>query len=158
MSAVGGDARTPTRILEDKSSMVARRLCAIARGMRLAISHLFFDILLSVGLGDTAVWLVRRQISKYPSREADNLSYLGYLEARRGNFDDAIEHLNAAIERAPNDAFVLVELGVAYEEKGRPDLALPNFERALSIGSDFGHDFRSSLEMKIRQTKHSLQK
>src|ERR1700722_1102000 len=120
MSAVGGDARTPTRILEDKSSMVARRLCAIARGTRLAISHLFFEILLSVGLGDTAVWLVRRQISKYPSKEADNLSYLGYLEARRGNFDNAIEHLNAAIERAPNDAFVLVELGVAYEEKGRP--------------------------------------
>ena len=48
---------------------------------------------------------------------------LGEIALREGRFNEAVDHLEAALERAPNAAQVRYSLGMAYRGQGRLEQA-----------------------------------
>ena len=48
---------------------------------------------------------------------------LGEIALREGRFNEAVDHLEAALERAPNAAQVYYSLGMAYRGQGRLEQA-----------------------------------
>ena len=58
---------------------------------------------------------------------------LGGLLRREERFDEAVTHLTAATELAPQDPDAQVELGLALQSLGRLDEAVAHFERAVAL-------------------------
>lgn len=63
------------------------------------------------------------------------LSYGAYL-AREGVFEEAIEHLGAAVRLEPDDPGAQSELGIAYALKGDHEKAAGAMERTLELAPD----------------------
>jgi Flp pilus assembly protein TadD len=63
------------------------------------------------------------------------LQYGAYL-AREGMFDEALEHLNAAVELDPQDASIRGELAIALALKGDQARAGEVFEQTLELAPD----------------------
>lgn len=57
----------------------------------------------------------------------------GFIEFQRGNLREARPHLEAALDRDPDDPDTLIMLGYLYCLAGRERWASPLFERALAI-------------------------
>jgi tetratricopeptide (TPR) repeat protein len=72
-----------------------------------------------------------------PSLVQARVAYGGYL-AREGMLDDAMIHLDAALELAPDDPDVLMERGVALALSGRHDEAAESFHAAWELEQDDG--------------------
>jgi predicted alpha/beta superfamily hydrolase len=70
-----------------------------------------------------------------PEQMVNNLAY-GLL--RSGKVDEAIAAFKANVERYPTSANVYDSLAEAYEKTGKPDLARPNYERAVQLGQKNG--------------------
>jgi Flp pilus assembly protein TadD len=68
----------------------------------------------------------------------------GYISLMEGDFGTAVQSLTRALEISPTAANVLLWRGYAYERQGRTDLALKDFQDALTSapGSD---EIRNSL-------------
>lgn len=62
------------------------------------------------------------------------MNQVGYQLMGQGNMDDAIAAFKLNVERYPGSANVYDSLGEAYERSGRLELALPNYEKAHTIG------------------------
>ncbi|MEE8300037.1 MAG: tetratricopeptide repeat protein, partial [Desulfatiglandales bacterium] len=58
-------------------------------------------------------------------------SSMGFLLAKMGKFDEAIEALNKALQIAPDNVPALERLGFAYREKGEMGKAFTYFAKAL---------------------------
>lgn len=65
---------------------------------------------------------------------ADSLVLKGYESLRRGDTDEAIAFLAAAVKKQPNDAMARLYLGHAFLKAGQPTRALQQFQAAQSMG------------------------
>jgi predicted alpha/beta superfamily hydrolase len=62
------------------------------------------------------------------------MNQVGYQLIAQGSMEDAIAAFKLNVERYPGSANVYDSLGEAYERAGRLELALPNYEKAHTIG------------------------
>jgi Flp pilus assembly protein TadD len=62
---------------------------------------------------------------------------LGSALTKRGRFDEAIEHLQAALDLKPHNAEAHVDLGIALASRGRADEAITQYRDALKIKPDY---------------------
>ena len=60
----------------------------------------------------------------------------GWIEYRRGNYEEALTHLEPAAEGLPNDPLVQYHLARTYLALDRKDEALEAFERAIEIAGE----------------------
>lgn len=60
----------------------------------------------------------------------------GWIEYRRGNFNDALLHLEPAALGLPADPLAQFHLGMTYAALGRLDLAKTTLEKSLTIAAD----------------------
>ncbi|QYY36629.1 tetratricopeptide repeat protein [Ruficoccus sp. ZRK36] len=58
------------------------------------------------------------------------LYYSGYIEVSRGNFDQAEQYLNEALDLSPMNAMFLNELGYTYIKQGHMQKALKTYQEA----------------------------
>jgi len=63
------------------------------------------------------------------------MNQLGYQLFAAGKREDAIAAFKLNIERYPNSANVYDSLGEAYEKSGKLELAKPNYEKAVQVGT-----------------------
>ncbi|MGH9769594.1 MAG: alpha/beta hydrolase-fold protein [Blastocatellia bacterium] len=63
------------------------------------------------------------------------MNNLGYQLLGAGKMDEAIAVFKSNVERYPNSANVYDSLAEAYEKGGKLDLARPNYEKAVQLGS-----------------------
>jgi len=76
-----------------------------------------------------------RAVSEEPKNPYYHLG-LGTAYVKVTEYSSAIEHMQYALELQPNLVEALCELGNAYLEFGKPDMALPLYEKALKINRD----------------------
>ncbi|HEX6184906.1 MAG TPA: alpha/beta hydrolase-fold protein [Pyrinomonadaceae bacterium] len=62
------------------------------------------------------------------------MNQVGYQLLNQNNAEEAIAAFKLNVERYPNSANVYDSLGEAYERGGKLDLALPNYEKAHTLG------------------------
>jgi predicted alpha/beta superfamily hydrolase len=73
---------------------------------------------------------------KYTIVPAENLmNQLGYQLFGDGKKDEAVAVLKSNVERYPNSANVYDSLAEIYEKSGKLDLAAPNYDRAVQLGT-----------------------
>ncbi|HEY9434296.1 MAG TPA: tetratricopeptide repeat protein, partial [Blastocatellia bacterium] len=63
------------------------------------------------------------------------MNNLGYQLMGAGKMDDAIAVFKSNVERYPHSANVYDSLAEAYEKTGKFDLARPNYEKAVQLGT-----------------------
>jgi hypothetical protein len=63
------------------------------------------------------------------------MNNLGYQLLGAGKMDEAIAVFKSNVERYPNSANVYDSLAEAYEKTGKLDLARPNYEKAVQLGT-----------------------
>lgn len=61
----------------------------------------------------------------------------GVVHGLRGEYDEAQRDLAAAIKHDPNDAKLHADLGTSYDRAGKPELALPAYNRAVELDPTF---------------------
>ncbi|HEX8149503.1 MAG TPA: alpha/beta hydrolase-fold protein [Pyrinomonadaceae bacterium] len=66
------------------------------------------------------------------------MNLVGYTLLGQGNVEEAIAAFKLNVERYPASANVYDSLGEAYERGGKPDLALPNYEKAHALALQTG--------------------
>jgi len=62
------------------------------------------------------------------------MNQVGYQLMGQGNMEEAVAAFKLNVERYPGSANVYDSLGEAYERGGKLDLALPNYEKAHTLG------------------------
>lgn len=62
------------------------------------------------------------------------MNQVGYQLMGQGNMEDAVAAFKLNVERYPGSANVYDSLAEAYERSGKLDLALPNYEKAHTLG------------------------
>jgi type IV pilus biogenesis/stability protein PilW len=62
------------------------------------------------------------------------LTNAGWAEIQLGRFDEARQHLNAAVEFKPNYWSALLDLGILEERQGHAEKALVAFQKLLDLG------------------------
>lgn len=60
----------------------------------------------------------------------------GWIEFRRGNYEEALLHLEPAAAGLPDDPLVQFHLAMALAAAGRTDEAIAQFERTLAVAGD----------------------
>ena len=82
----------------------------------------------------------------------------GWIAYRRGEFDDALEHLERAAKGLPNEASVHYHLGATYAALENGEKAIEALERAELLVSQGGHSYPGLAEeidqalLQLRQT------
>ncbi|HEX8558377.1 MAG TPA: alpha/beta hydrolase-fold protein [Pyrinomonadaceae bacterium] len=61
------------------------------------------------------------------------LNQVGYQLLAQGSAEEAVAAFKLNVERYPGSANVYDSLGEAYERAGKPELALPNYEKAYAL-------------------------
>jgi hypothetical protein len=98
------------------------------------------------------------------SRTAQGM--LGVLAIRDERYDEAVEHLEAALRAKPNDAGLHYDLAVALVEKKLPDRALKHLDTALSLHPTHANSLalrgnlylkRGEIELARRDTERALE-
>lgn len=104
-----------------------------------------------VGIVGAVAWAMRRK-----PREASLEGALLAMEERR--WEDAIEHLDAILAQAPDDAILLVDRAICYEETGRLDEARADYERALveAPGNAEAHYYYARVLARMRMSTACL--
>lgn len=80
--------------------------------------------------------MLDQAILKY-SDNADLYSVRGRIRLEQNLAPEALQDLEAAAKRAPQDLVILVNRGLAYQRVGRDQEALRDMERAVAIDPDF---------------------
>ncbi len=70
-------------------------------------------------------------------KKAEALRNLGEAHLVSGNYTAALSKLLDAEKISPQNPYIHDDLGLVYMSKGRPDLAIGHFNKALSIKPDF---------------------
>ncbi len=81
-----------------------------------------------------AVEEVRRALAAEPSRELE--LYAATLRAKAGDFDGAVDYLEALIREEPENDELYYNLGVVYGEADRVEEAIGLMQRALELNPD----------------------
>lgn len=89
-------------------------------------------IILSV----TALFLFSSTVgaqSQADTASAAKLLDLGRIQLAKGNFDEAIKHINHALALNPKYSLAYIGRGIAYESKGDLDKALADYDEAIRL-------------------------
>jgi tetratricopeptide (TPR) repeat protein len=78
---------------------------------------------------DRAITLYQKSIETFPTAEA--YTFLGWTYSFQGKYDEAIAECRRAIETDPDFGNPYNDIGAYLIEKGRPDEAIPWFEKAI---------------------------
>jgi hypothetical protein len=66
------------------------------------------------------------------------MNNFGYALMGEGKMDEALKVFKSNVERYPNSANVYDSLAEYYEKNGKLDLARPNYEKAVQVGTQIG--------------------
>jgi len=90
-----------------------------------------------------AVMAVLIGVSATVARPRVNVAWLfedeaqrGMVALRDGRYDEAVQLLEAAERKSPDDPVVAINLGIAYQYLERHDEALPLYKRAVELDAD----------------------
>ena len=72
-----------------------------------------------------------RSLLSVPSDAHYGHAVLGFVQWERGHMKEAVEHFEQALEREPNDADLLFNLGISYGAAGQNDEFLATSKRLL---------------------------
>lgn len=89
---------------------------------------------------DEALALGDRLRSEYPD-EAKVYAQLGYVHARRGDFDDAVHAITEALDRKPVEPAYLFDRALWQLEDGRFGRAVTDCGSAIEIEQRFGRAY-----------------
>ena len=85
------------------------------------------------------------------------MNQVGYQLLNQNNTEEAITAFKLNVERYPNSANVYDSLAEAYERAGRLELALPNYQKAHTLGQQTGDPntplFKTNFERVAAQVK-----
>ena len=77
--------------------------------------------------------MAKDQLRRRPEGE----DTLGWVQLRKGAYEDAIASFSRAVERNPNNPVYHYHLGLAYLQSGDKQRARAELQRALEISQDF---------------------
>ena len=80
--------------------------------------------------------LIYEEVSHQASNDASLHIEMGHLCSRLEQLYKAIEHYSVAADQEPENAQIIGFLGVAYQQNGQSEEALPVLERAMEIDGD----------------------
>lgn len=83
--------------------------------------------------------LLEQGLAQRP-RSSQLQAFLGVVQAREGDLEDAIQTYRALVETQPNDLNSLRNLAVLYRDAGQPDEALTWAQRFLEVARQLGND------------------
>ncbi len=98
----------------------------------LALQHLG-ELAISQGRPDRAEKWFRRAIRLYPDKAPNHVIYGVFLH-RLGRLEDAVGAYREALELDPDDPEAHYNLGLAYRDQGKLDLARRHAHRAYQLG------------------------
>jgi len=84
--------------------------------------------------------LYRRVLQADP-RHSDSLHLLGVINYQRGEYDQALRQISAALAINPNLAAAHNNLGTALNDLGRFEEALASYDRAIALQPDYADAF-----------------
>jgi tetratricopeptide (TPR) repeat protein len=100
------------------------------------------DVEFSIGQYDTAVADAKKTIRLNPNSHPDSYLLLGTLVDRNGNHDARIAYMTKAIEILPTYAEAYAGRGHGYMDEKKYDLALADFNKAISLKPSLGSVLR----------------
>jgi tetratricopeptide (TPR) repeat protein len=88
----------------------------------------------------------------------DSRQLLGAIFLQRGNYAEALRHIELALKRSPDNVFVLNNHGIALERLGRFQEAIANFDRAIALRPDYAeaHSNRGNALKALRRFDEAL--
>ncbi|HVA14597.1 MAG TPA: tetratricopeptide repeat protein [Stellaceae bacterium] len=86
-----------------------------------------------------------------PAAAADTTVTEALAHRDAGRWPQAIEQFRRALERHPNDARLLFELGECYRHSGDRGRAIQAFERAITLDADIFPAYRSAVDAALAQ-------
>lgn len=84
---------------------------------------------------EPALETIREAIEKNP-RSAPYYNLQGVILNQMGKYAEALPSFQTALQHAPNDIYLIVNLGIAYINNKQPDKARAYLERALPLAKD----------------------
>jgi len=69
-------------------------------------------------------------------REDQRLSNNGYEELVKGNYDKAIDYLERALSKNPDNPYALLNRGVIYHYTGNKSMAREYYQKVIKTNSD----------------------
>lgn len=80
--------------------------------------------------------LIYEEVSQQASNDVSLQIEMGHLCSRLDQLYRAIEHYSIAVDQEPENAQIIGFLGVAYQQNGQSEEALPVLERAMEIDAE----------------------
>ena len=100
------------------------------------------NLLISLGglatkakLGDEAIAAYSQLLTKEPENSAVH-ARLGILLNNKNDSTNSLVHLRRAVELSPNDPATALALALLYEKMGKPNAAVPIYEKILELNPD----------------------
>jgi serine/threonine protein kinase/Tfp pilus assembly protein PilF len=106
---------------------------AAAPGVALPLADLS-SIYLSMGKLDDAVTASRRSLVIYPNSDA--YRNLGDIAFTRGNYQDALDNYQKAVDLYPNDHMIWRDIGDCYAMFGQPSMVRAKYAKAAELLAD----------------------
>ena len=85
---------------------------------------------------DPLAYRYREEVRRFRARNPYYRYHLAREALQLGEVDDAIDHLEAAIDLKPKEEQFYFMLGVAYWQQGQRELAMGSFEEAQALAVD----------------------
>jgi len=96
--------------------------------------------LADLGKPEEGIKLMKKAMRLNPIPPSHYLFYLGYAYYALGQYEDAIELLEEALQRSPTNMFAHVNLTATYSASGREEQARQQAERLLELDPEFSLD------------------
>ena len=94
----------------------------------------------------------------YTLNHPQRLNLIGYEFMKEKDLEFAIQLFKLNVHLFPNEANTYDSLGEAYENNGQYDLALENYEKAVSVAKKQSHRLLSSFQSTLERFKNKLNK
>jgi len=88
--------------------------------------------------------IIYEQIIEADPRHYDSLHLLGAIEGQKNNYTNAIDLIKKSLKINNNQPIAHYNLGLAYEELERFEIALESYENAISIKLDYAEAYNNS--------------
>jgi tetratricopeptide (TPR) repeat protein len=102
---------------------------------------------------DEAEILIQRALKIAPN-DGFYIDSLGWVYYQRGDYNQAVEHLERAVEITVDDPTIIEHLGDAYEKVGKADRAVAHYRDALKKSKDEEQNLR--LREKIQRLEKKI--
>lgn len=126
-------------------------LGAVVTSMVLGVVFVIAEVFVLVRLYPGALWLYKLCLRLQPRRKALFLSAIGFVHERRNDPQRAIDLYRQAVVLEPERATYYFDLARMYESISEPTAAVENYQKALTLGSQFADAFRERLRSKIEE-------